>query len=212
MELKEKEEFLDTNTTNSIKKEEVKKEQKEPEEKKEEVKNEEVENAETFKIINDYQTTNRSDVLTIFGILTLIFMLLLSITYFTFTLFNVKNETIAKGVYICNIDVSHLTKEEAKQKVTNYINSTIPEEIKLKHNDFETSISTSQLSIYFNIDEAIDIAYQIGRTDNIFKNNLLIIKTLLSKNTIKLSNKYLFALIALSHICPSSISPSPKRQ
>ena len=177
MELKEKEEkeFLNSNTTDSIEQEK---------EQKQEEKKEEVNNAETFKIINDYQTTNRSDVLTIFGILTLIFVILLSITYFTFTLLNVKNETIAKGVYICNVDVSHLTKEEAKQKVTNYINSTIPEEIKLKHNDFETSISTSQLSIYFNIDEAIDIAYQIGRTDNIFKNNLLIIKTLLSKTTI----------------------------
>ena len=186
MELKEKEEFLNTTNTDLIEKEkeEVKEKQEEVVKEKEKEKQEEVKNAETFKIINDNENINHSDVLKIFGILTLIFMLLLSITYFTFTLFNVKNETIAKGVYICNIDVSHLTKEEAKQKVTNYINSTIPEEIKLKHNDFETSISTSQLSIYFNIDEAIDIAYQIGRTDNIFKNNLLIIKTLLSKTTI----------------------------
>lgn len=166
MELKEKEELLETSNTDSIEKEEI------------------VKNTETFEIINDNENTNHSDVLKIFGILTLIFVILLSITFFTFTLINTQNEKIIKGVYIINVDVSNLTKEEAKQKVTNYINSNIPEEIKLTHNDFETSISTSQLSIYFNIDEAVDIAYQIGKTGNIFENNLVIIKNLLSKTII----------------------------
>ena len=166
MEVKEKEEILNTNNANTIKKDQ------------------EVKNAETFEIINDNENTNHSDVLKIFGILTLIFVLLLSITFFAFTLINTQNEKIIKGVYIINVDVSNLTKKEAKLKVTNYINSILPEEIKLKHNDFETSISTSQLSIYFNIDEAVDIAYQIGKTGNIFENNLIILKTLLSKTTI----------------------------
>lgn len=166
MEVKEKEELLNTSNTNTIEKDE------------------EVKNAETFTIINDNENTNHSDVLKIFGILTLIFVLLLSITFFSFTLINTQNEKIIKGVYIINVDVSNLTKEEAKQKVTNYINSSFPEEIKLKHNDFETSISTSQLSIYFNIDEAVDIAYQIGKTGNIFENNLVILKNLLSKTII----------------------------
>ena len=151
MEVKEKEELLNTSNANTIEKDE------------------EVKNAETFTIINDNENTNHSDVLKIFGILTLIFVLLLSITFFTFTLINTQNEKIIKGVYIINVDVSNLTKEEAKLKVTNYINSSLPEEIKLKHNDFEVSLSTSQLSIYFNIDEAVDIAYQIGKTGNIFE-------------------------------------------
>ena len=166
MEVKEKEEILSTNNTNTIEKDE------------------EIKNAETFEIINDNENTNHSDVLKIFGILTLIFVLLLSITFFTFTLINTQNEKIIKGVYIINVDVSNLTKEEAKLKVTNYINSSLPEEIKLNHNDFEVSLSTSQLSIYFNIDEAVDIAYQIGKTGNIFENNLVILKTLLSKTVI----------------------------
>lgn len=166
MEVKEKEELINTNTANTIEKDN------------------EVKNPETFEIINDNESTKHSDVLTIFGILTLIFVILLSITFFTFTLINTQNDKITKGVYIMNIDVSNLTKEEAKQKVTDYINSSLPEEIKLKHNDFETSISTSQLSIYFNIDEAVEIAYQIGKTGNIFENNLVILKTLFSKTII----------------------------
>lgn len=166
MEVKEKEELANENNVVST-------------EEKENLKN-----SETFTIINDYENTSRSDVLTIFGILTFIFIILLLIIFVTFTLVNTKSETIANGVYIKGIDVSGLTKEEAKQKISVYINSSIPEEIKLRHNDFETSISTEQLSIYFNTDEAVEIAYQIGKDGNIFENNLIILKSLFSKTNI----------------------------
>ena len=51
---------------------------------------------------------------------------------------------------------------------------------------FETSLSTTQLSIYFNIDEAVDIAYQIGRTDNIFQDNVEILRTWCKGQNLKL--------------------------
>lgn len=167
MEVKEKEEL--TNESNIVSTKEK----------------ENLKNTETFTIINDYQNTSRYDTLTIFGILTLIFIILLLITFVTFTLVNTKSETIANGILIKGIDVSGLTREEAKQKVSVYISSSIPEEIKLKHNDFETSISTEQLSIYFNIDEAVEIAYQIGKYGNIFENNLIILKSLFSKTNVE---------------------------
>lgn len=132
-------------------------------------------------VTNNYENKSKSDVLVIFGIFTFIFILLLLIIYCTFTLINTKNQNIATGVYIKGVNVSGLSKEQAKQKISDYINSSIPEEIKLVHNDFETSISTSQLSIYFNIDEAVEIAYQIGKNGNIFQNNLMILQALLSK-------------------------------
>lgn len=132
-------------------------------------------------VTNNYENKSKSDVLVIFGIFTFIFILLLLIIYCTFTLINTKSQNIATGVYIKGVNVSGLSKEQAKQKISDYINSSIPEEIKLVHNDFETSISTSQLSIYFNIDEAVEIAYQIGKNGNIFQNNLMILQALLSK-------------------------------
>lgn len=131
--------------------------------------------------INNYENKNRSDVLLIFGFFTFIFILVLLITFCIFTILNTKNKNIIHGIYIKGINVSGLSKEQAYKTLSEYINSSIPEEIKLKHNDFETSISTSQLSIYFNIDEAIEMAYQIGRSRNIFKNNLIILETLFSK-------------------------------
>ena len=133
---------------------------------------------------SEYKEQSKNDILVIFGILTFIFIIILLIIYCTFTLINTKSSDIANGVYIKGINVSGLSKEEAKQKISNYINSSIPEEIKLKHNDFETSISTSQLSIYFNTDEAVEIAYQIGKSGNSFENNLVILKSLFSKTNI----------------------------
>ena len=146
----------------------------------------EKENTSEFKPIENTENvkTNKSDVLIIFGILCSIFILLLVTVYCTFSLINVKSSTIFKGVYIKNIDVSRLTKEEAKKKITNYISSVIPEEIKLTHNDFETSLSSSQLSINFNTDEAVDMAYNVGKTGNIFQRNLTILKSLFTKTNI----------------------------
>lgn len=141
------------------------------------------EDSRTFKPLDEqqYKSKTKSDVLTIFAILCFIFVLLLLITFCTFSFINLTSTKIAKGVYIKGIDVSGLTKEDATKKISSYVSSSIPEEIKLKHNDFETSLSTSQLSIYFNTEEAVNMAYNIGKNGNIFQKNTEILNTLFSK-------------------------------
>lgn len=120
----------------------------------------------------------------IFLIIFISLTLLLIITLITFSIINIKSTTIAKGVSIKDIDVSELSKKDARQKVANYINSSIPEEIQLTHNDFETSLSASQLSIYFNLDKTINNAYNIGKDGNIFERNLSTLKTFFAKTNI----------------------------
>ena len=78
-----------------------------------------IENKETkinkeFKPLNESQNNQKekSDVLIIFGILCSIFILLTIIIFCTFSLINIKSTTIAKGVYIKNIDVSGLSSSE----------------------------------------------------------------------------------------------------
>lgn len=144
----------------------------------------ETEEEKMLVVTNNSENKSYFDVLVIFGILAFIFILILLISYCTFTLINTKNQNIINGVYIKEINISGLTKEQAKQKISEYINSSIPEEIKLKHDDFETSISTEQLSIYFNIDEAVDIAYNLGRDGNAFQNSLTTFKSLFLKTNI----------------------------
>ena len=176
--IEKKQEDPEKNVETEKKQKELKKDAKKEQEKKE--------NTTEFKPIENTEEakTNKSDVLVIFGILLAIVILLVTVVYGTFSIMTEKSTTIAKGVYIKNIDVSRLTREQAKEKINNYISSVIPEEIKLTHNGFETSLSTSQLSIYFNTDEAVDMAYNIGKTGNIFQKNLTILQTRLSKTTI----------------------------
>ena len=175
-----KQKGLEKDVETEAKQKEIKKDAKKKKEKIEK------ENTTEFKPIENTEEakTNKSDVLVIFGILLAIVILLVTVVYGTFSIMTEKSTTIAKGVYIKNIDVSGLTREQAKEKINNYISSVIPEEIKLTHNGFETSLSTSQLSIYFNTDEAVDMAYNIGKTGNIFQKNLTILQTRLSKTTI----------------------------
>lgn len=183
VETEKKQKELEKDIETEKKQKELKKDAKKEQEKKEK---KEKENTTEFKPIENTEEakTNKSDVLVIFGILLAIVILLVAVVYGTFSIMTEKSTTIAKGVYIKNIDVSGLTREQAKEKINNYISSVIPEEIKLTHNGFETSLSTSQLSIYFNTDEAVNMAYNIGKTGNIFQKNLTILQTRLSKTTI----------------------------
>ena len=91
--------------------------------------------------------------------------------FLIFSFSNMKNENIFSGIYIKNIDVSNLSKDDATKKLNEYIQNYLPEEIILKHGDYETSINLSDLNIKFNINEAVDLSYNIGRNKNFIKNN-----------------------------------------
>ena len=89
--------------------------------------------------------------LSIFGILLSIFIIILLTIFLIFSFSNMKNENIFSGIYIKNIDVSNLSKDDATKKLNEYIQNYLPEEIILKHGDYETSINLSDLNIKFNI-------------------------------------------------------------
>ena len=70
---------------------------------------------------------------------------------------------------IKGIDVSNMSKSDAKYQLDNYIKDSLPEEITLKHGDFETTMSLSQIGTSFDTKSATNAAYDIGRQDNILK-------------------------------------------
>lgn len=129
--------------------------------------------------------TTMLGVLGIFGILVFIVIILLIITFGIFTVYNANNNNIVSGVYIKNVDVSNLSKNEAKEKISSYINENLPENIALKHNDYETSIPLSSLNLSFDIDSAVDSAYSIGKNGNIFQNSFQSIKTMFTHTNIE---------------------------
>ena len=139
-------------------------------------------NDTTFKPLKTKQSNY--NVMELFSLFIIIFLIIIFLVFIIFTVYNLNNENIAKGISIQGIDVSGLTKQEATDKISNIILENMPAEIKLKHNDYETSIDTSSLEISFDIPSAINSAYSIGRSGNILQDDWTILQTMFTKTNI----------------------------
>ena len=111
------------------------------------------------------------------GIIILFLLLFSSI----FALININNSKIISGVKIEGIDVSGLSKDEAKAKIEAIYNEKKEKEIPIKYNEFESSINPSMIELNYNVEKAVDEAINIGRNNNIFINNYNILFTLIGK-------------------------------
>ena len=156
--------------------------------------NNEISSGQEFKPVKNYQSnlpnvidvkTTMLGVLGIFGILVFIAIIILIIAFGIFTVYNANNDNIVSGVSIKSVDVSNLSKNQAKEKISSYINENLPENIALKHNDYETSIPLSSLNLSFDIDSAVDSAYSIGKNETILKNSFQAIKTMFTHTNIE---------------------------
>lgn len=121
---------------------------------------------------------------------TLILTLLLFIFSTAFALSRMNSSTILNGISIQGIDVSNLTKEEALNKISLAVNEHISPNIQAYHGEFECEFSPSQLDANFDITSAVDKAYGIDRSDNIFKNNFSILNVLMSGLNINIEVTY----------------------
>ena len=120
-------------------------------------------------------------------IISIIFLIIISVI---FALMNITNENILNNISIMGIDVSDLSKEEAKTVLNDIINKKINEEIILKKDDYETSITPNQINANFNIENAINEAYNIGKDGNIIANNYNILFTMLFGRNIDCDLQY----------------------
>ena len=123
--------------------------------------------------------------LSILGILIFIIITILVIAFLIFTGYNALNQNIVSGVHIKDIDVSNMSKSDAKYQLENYITNSLPEEIILKHGDYQTTISLSQIGVSFDIKNAVNDAYNIGRQGNLFQNNFYVLSTMFGKVNIE---------------------------
>ena len=182
-EIKENNKELEKN----LKKEKI---SKKVEEKKDEVVQEVTpikENIEDIKQSNDKENPIQEftpvekvkrNPLSILGILIFIIITIIVIAFLIFTGYNALNQNMVYGVHIKDVDVSNMSKSDAKDKVDNYITSSLPEEITLKHEDYQTTISLSQIGVNFDVKSAVNNAYNIGRQGNLFLNNFYVLSTM----------------------------------
>ena len=135
---------------------------------------------EAENIINQANTQFKRKKIILFCVLPVFTFILLGLFFSTiFALINTNNTKIIKGVSIYNIDVSNLSKDEAKAKINDSLSGKLSNELTLRHNDFSTTIMPSSFNVTFDVDETIEEAYSIGRNSDIFSNNFCILHTLI---------------------------------
>lgn len=128
-----------------------------------------------FKVINKEKKNRLYFSFLIIGIL-IIILIIFSVI---FALLNINNEKILNNVSILGIDVSNMDIDEAKKAIEDVVNTRLEEDIILKKDDFETSLNANQINTNFDIETAVNTAYNIGRDGNIVYNNYNILFTTL---------------------------------
>lgn len=126
-------------------------------------------------------------------IISFIFITIMLIVLFCCTIFsllNINNTKIVKGVTINKINIQELTKEEAKEIIKQEVEKELNKDINIKLDEFEYSIKLNQIELEYKIDEAIEKAYDIGRKGNIFTNNFSILTSIIKGKDITLEYSY----------------------
>ena len=180
-ELLEKDKNLETpeefNKNTNLKTSEIKKEENRDVNNKDDTSNN-----ETFVKVNPEKNSKISKIIKTV-LITLVIILILG--FAIFTIFNMFNANIIYGVYIKDMNVSGMSQSDAKYQLDNYIKEKLPEEIKVKHGDFEATISLSQIEVNFDTKTATENAFKIGRTGNPLQNNFYVLSTMFGNVTIE---------------------------
>ncbi|MGN1268153.1 MAG: peptidoglycan binding domain-containing protein, partial [Candidatus Aphodocola sp.] len=88
---------------------------------------------------------------------------------------NNKDTKIKKGVSIEGIDVSELSKEEAKNKIQTEFLDKLDETIYFQYGENLYSLALEQLNVDYKLDEAVDKAYNVAREGSIIQRDLKVI-------------------------------------
>ena len=140
------------------------------EEKKEEQNIQEVKEVETHE-------NNNTKIWIITLIIIAILVIVAAVFSTIFAIVNMKNPKIIKGVTVHGIDISNLTKEDAIDKMNEIYGTKAEQQIYLTRGEYETSVTYEALEVKYQVQDAVEQAYQIGRNGNIFQNNFAILHT-----------------------------------
>ena len=139
----------------------------------------------TIQHIENQKENKKTKLGIILGIIVAI-LVIVAILSTIFAIINIGNDKIVKGIQIEQIDISKMTKEEAKKVLEEMYSKELEKEIYLAYDEFESTITYKALEVQYQIDQAIEQAYQIGREGNLLKDNFDIIKSLIKGAEIEL--------------------------
>jgi hypothetical protein len=115
------------------------------------------------------------------AIISIILVIAVMVFSVIFALINKGSNTIVNGVSIKGINVSGLTIDEATSKLNDVFSEQLQKDVTLVHTDYETSITPEQIELNFKLTEAVELAYSVGRSGSILKDNYDILNVSLSK-------------------------------
>ena len=144
----------------------------------EKIQNIEQTSKQDFVPVESPSKAKSSDTISIFSLIATLIITLIIVGFAIFTIYNALNTNIISGVYIKGLNVSNMSKSDAKYQLDNYLENALPEELTVKHGDFEATISLSQIGATFDTKSASNSAYKVGRQGNIFQNNFYVLSTL----------------------------------
>ena len=160
--------------------------------------NEEIKEKNKFKKVNDNAKQQEKEikkmnnkkgknkiVITLVVIAIIVVIALIFSTIFAFL--NINNEKIISGISISGIEVSGLTKEEAKAKLETVYQEKTEKEIHLKYEEYESSLNPTLMEVKYDVETAVNEAIKTGKEGNIFINNYSILKTLILKKDISVN-------------------------
>ena len=178
---KQKQEMQKEKQKQAIKKEnEVKKDEKQLNEYSSKIEN---------NTINEKSKKGKKKILIV--LLILIIIILAGVICSTaFALVNMNTNKIINRISINNIDVSNNTKEEALEKIQNQLNDPENNKAILKHGDITKEISLADINGKFDVETAVNTAYDLGRNKDIITNNYKTIATLIKGENINLTFTY----------------------
>ena len=131
--------------------------------------------------IKAYKSSKKSTLPIIIGVI----FLLLAIFSIIFALMNIDNNNIISGVKIEGIDVSGLTREQAKEKINAVYEEKKQKDIVLKYGEYETTITPQLIDTNYDIDKATKKAISLGRDSNIVINNYNILFAKIGRKNIE---------------------------
>lgn len=108
--------------------------------------------------------------LIVFIVLLIISLLVLSTA---FAILNINNTNIIAGVYIEDIDLTNLSKEQSLKIINEKIQKI--EDIDLKYGEYSTIVKIEDIGIEIDYNDAINKAINLGRTNNIIIDNYQIL-------------------------------------
>ncbi len=156
---------------------------------------EEKESSEELKHVEDKQYVKHmlaNKKRKVYIAINLFLLIILGLAFSTiFAVLNLGNTTFAKNVSIKGIDISGLTIEEARNKLNEALNIELMMDLELQYNkDYTVDFDTNQIEYTYNIDKAIEKAYQVGRDGNIFQNNYTLLITAFWGKDIAIEHSY----------------------